>query len=141
MSCVVIDDDSEEYRDIKSSNILLDENFFPKLADFGLARLLPGDQSHLSTRFAGTLGYTAPEYAIHGQLIEKADIYNYGVVVLEILSGRKSIDMKQPPHMHYLLEWEMDQLMEVVDEGMKEKGYPREEVLRVIDLVIFDGIL
>lgn len=75
------------HRDIKSSNILLDDDFQPKIADFGLARLLPEDQSHLSTRFAGTLGYTAPEYAIHGQLSEKVDTYSFGVVVLEIISG------------------------------------------------------
>ncbi|XP_045793275.1 cysteine-rich receptor-like protein kinase 3 isoform X1 [Trifolium pratense] len=56
------------HRDIKTGNILLDDDLQPKIADFGLARLLPEDQSHLSTRFAGTLGYTAPEYAIHGKL-------------------------------------------------------------------------
>lgn len=77
------------HRDIKPSNILLDNDFQPKIADFGLARLLPEDQTHISTRFAGTLGYTAPEYAINGQLSEKVDTYSFGIVVLEIISGKK----------------------------------------------------
>lgn len=126
------------HRDIKSSNILLDEHFCAKIADFGLARLLPEDRSHLSTRVAGTLGYTAPEYAVHGQLTEKADTYSYGVVVLEIVSGRKSIDMNQLPHMQYLLEWvwklyETNEVLKMVDETMGDE-YDKEEVLRMIQL-------
>eukprot|EP00253_Pinus_taeda_P022534 PITA_22534 len=126
------------HRNIKSSNILLDEHFCAKIADFGLARLLPEDRSHLSTRVAGTLGYTTPEYVVHGQLTEKADIYNYGVVVLEIVSRRKSIDMNQLPHMQYLLEWvwklyETNEVLEMVDETMGDE-YDKEEALRMIQL-------
>lgn len=91
------------HRDIKPSNILLDDEFQAKIADFGLARLLPESQSHVSTKFAGTLGYTAPEYAIHGHLSEKVDIYSFGIVILEIISGRKCSDMDVESTTEYLL--------------------------------------
>ncbi|XP_028774947.1 cysteine-rich receptor-like protein kinase 2 [Neltuma alba] len=81
------------HRDIKTNNILLDNDLQPKIADFGLARLLPEDKTHLNTRFAGTLGYTAPEYAIHGQLSEKVDVYSYGVIILEIVSGKRNNEL------------------------------------------------
>ncbi|KAJ6837106.1 serine/threonine-protein kinase PBS1-like isoform X1 [Iris pallida] len=81
------------YRDFKSSNILLDEGFHPKLSDFGLAKLGPdGDKSHVSTRVMGTYGYCAPEYAMTGQLTVKSDVYSFGVVFLELITGRKAID-------------------------------------------------
>lgn len=94
------------YRDLKSSNILLDEGFSPKLSDFGLAKLGPtGDNTHVSTRVMGTYGYCAPEYAMTGQLTLKSDIYSFGVVLLELITGRKAIDSNCPHGEHNLVAW------------------------------------
>ncbi|XAR57120.1 Non-specific serine/threonine protein kinase [Bertholletia excelsa] len=94
------------YRDLKSSNILLDEGFHPKLSDFGLAKLGPvGDKTHVSTRVMGTYGYCAPEYAMTGQLTLKSDVYSFGVVFLELITGRKAIDNTKPPGEQNLVAW------------------------------------
>ncbi|KAL6652787.1 hypothetical protein ACP70R_011712 [Stipagrostis hirtigluma subsp. patula] len=94
------------YRDFKSSNILLGENFHPKLSDFGLAKLGPvGDKSHVSTRVMGTYGYCAPEYAMTGQLTVKSDVYSFGVVLLELITGRRAIDSTRPPGEQNLVSW------------------------------------
>nr|GEW28496.1 probable serine/threonine-protein kinase PBL21 [Tanacetum cinerariifolium] len=82
------------YRDLKSSNILLDNDFNPKLSDFGLAKLGPvGENTHVSTRVMGTYGYCDPDYAMSGKLTMKSDIYSFGVVLLELITGRKAIDV------------------------------------------------
>ncbi|GAB4839727.1 Serine/threonine-protein kinase pbs1 [Ancistrocladus abbreviatus] len=94
------------YRDFKSSNILLDVGFHPKLSDFGLAKLGPtGDKSHVSTRVMGTYGYCAPEYAMTGQLTVKSDVYSFGVVFLELITGRKAIDSTRPHGEQNLVAW------------------------------------
>ncbi|CAK9145529.1 unnamed protein product [Ilex paraguariensis] len=94
------------YRDLKSSNILLDEDYHPKLSDFGLAKLGPvGDKTHVSTRVMGTYGYCAPEYAMTGQLTLKSDVYSFGVVFLEIITGRKAIDNTRPQGEQNLVAW------------------------------------
>ncbi|KAL3505774.1 hypothetical protein ACH5RR_031156 [Cinchona calisaya] len=94
------------YRDLKSSNILLDEGYHPKLSDFGLAKLGPvGDKTHVSTRVMGTYGYCAPEYAMTGQLTLKSDVYSFGVVFLELITGRKAIDNTRCPGEHNLVAW------------------------------------
>ncbi|KAM3410074.1 hypothetical protein ACQJBY_002369 [Aegilops geniculata] len=94
------------YRDFKSSNILLGEEFHPKLSDFGLAKLGPvGDKTHVSTRVMGTYGYCAPEYAMTGQLTVKSDVYSFGVVFLELITGRKAIDNTKPHGEQNLVAW------------------------------------
>ncbi|KAG6523153.1 hypothetical protein ZIOFF_013006 [Zingiber officinale] len=94
------------YRDLKCSNILLDEDYNPKLSDFGLAKLGPvGDNTHVSTRVMGTYGYCAPEYAMTGQLTLKSDVYSFGVVLLELISGRRAMDNFRRPGERNLVSW------------------------------------
>ncbi|CAJ1941705.1 unnamed protein product [Sphenostylis stenocarpa] len=129
------------HRDIKASNILLDEKFQPRIGDFGLARFFPEDQTYLSTQFAGTLGYTAPEYAIRGELSEKADIYSFGVLVLEIISCRKNTDLTLPSEMQYLPEfawklYEKSMLMDIVDPKLREDGIEEKDAMQAFQVAL-----
>lgn len=129
------------HRDIKASNILLDDKFQPRIGDFGLARFFPEDQAYLSTTFAGTLGYTAPEYAIRGELSEKADIYSFGVLVLEIISCRKNTDLTLQSEMQYLPEYawklfERSKVIDLVDPKMQENGFVERDVMQTIQVAL-----
>ncbi|XP_057853910.2 probable LRR receptor-like serine/threonine-protein kinase At1g56130 isoform X3 [Cryptomeria japonica] len=128
------------HRDIKPSNILLDNSLNPKIADFGLAKLFDETESHISTRVAGTIGYLAPEYAMRGCLTEKADVFSFGVVTLEVVSGRSNTDTSLPQESVYLLEWawqlhEQERLLELMDPQLRPT-YIEEEVLRVIAVAL-----
>ncbi|KAK7412244.1 hypothetical protein VNO78_03695 [Psophocarpus tetragonolobus] len=120
------------HRDLKTSNILLDNELNPKISDFGLAHVFEGDQSTVTTkRIVGTVGYMSPEYAINGLLSLKSDVFSFGVIVLEILSGTRNNNFKDPDHDHNLLGqawklWNEGRAVEFMDVNLALTTIPLE---------------
>lgn len=136
------DDINVLYRDFKSSNILLDSNYNPKLSDFGLAMLGPTNgRSCVSTRVMGTYGYSAPEYISTGHLTARCDVYSFGVVLLEILSGRQVIDHNQPSGEKNLVKWAKPRLktkgkMSCILDSSLDGCYPWESARKAAKLAL-----
>ncbi|THG23337.1 hypothetical protein TEA_010785 [Camellia sinensis var. sinensis] len=128
------------HRDIKATNVLLDKDLNAKISDFGLAKLNEEENTHISTRIAGTIGYMAPEYAMRGYLTDKADVYSFGIVALEIVSGKSNTNYRPKDEFVYLLDWayvlqEQGSLLELVDPILGSK-YPQEEAMDMLNIAL-----
>ncbi|KAK9056899.1 hypothetical protein SSX86_024263 [Deinandra increscens subsp. villosa] len=128
------------HRDIKATNVLLDKNLNAKISDFGLAKLDEEDDTHISTRIAGTYGYMAPEYALRGYLTDKADVYSYGIVLLEIVSGTANIVDRANEYKLVLLDRALElkatgNMMDLVDPRLGSQ-YDIMEMMVVINLAL-----
>ncbi|KAL2253626.1 cysteine-rich receptor-like protein kinase 2 isoform X1 [Sesamum indicum] len=134
------------HRDIKASNILLDSRLRAKIADFGLARSFQEDKSHISTTIAGTLGYMAPEYLAHGQLTEKADVYSFGVLLLEIVTGRQNNGSKTSQYTESLatIAWKHFQertIEDLIDPNLMLHNYENIDIKSEFLRVVHTGLL
>lgn len=130
------------YRDFKSSNILLDGDFNAKLSDFGLAKLGPANgESHVSTGVVGTYGYAAPEYIATGHLYVKSDVYGFGVVLLEMITGMRVLDTNRPSSQHNLVDWarpalpDKRRLRKIIDPRL-DQDYPSKAAIKASELIL-----
>ncbi|KAL4281501.1 hypothetical protein GQ457_03G039550 [Hibiscus cannabinus] len=120
------------HRDIKSSNILLDKQWNPKVSDFGLAKLLGSERSYVTTRVMGTFGYVAPEYASTGMLNERSDVYSFGILLMEIISGRNPVDYSRPQGEVNLVEWLKTMVTNRNAEGVLDPRLPEKPSSRAL---------
>ncbi|GLT34205.1 hypothetical protein SLA2020_087320 [Shorea laevis] len=120
------------HRDIKSSNILLDKQWNSKVSDFGLAKLLGSERSYVTTRVMGTFGYVAPEYASTGMLNERSDVYSFGILLMEIISGRNPVDYSRPAGEVNLVEWLKAMVTNRNAEGVLDPRLPEKPSIRAL---------
>lgn len=128
------------HRDIKASNILLDSNFEAKVADFGLAKLASEGFTHVSTRVMGTFGYLAPEYASSGKLTDRSDVFSFGVMLLELITGRRPVDTTPSFAEDSLVDWARPLLARAMEDGNLDalvdpriqNNYNLNEMMRVV---------
>ncbi|KAL5135540.1 Receptor protein kinase TMK1 [Glycine soja] len=129
------------HRDLKPSNILLADDFKAKVSDFGLVKLAPeGEKASVVTRLAGTFGYLAPEYAVTGKITTKADVFSFGVVLMELLTGLMALDEDRPEESQYLAAWfwhiksDKKKLMAAIDPALDVKEETFESVSIIAEL-------
>ncbi|KAI3417788.1 Protein kinase domain-containing protein [Psidium guajava] len=128
------------HRDLKSSNILLGDDYRAKVSDFGLVKLAPDGEKSVATRLAGTFGYLAPEYAVTGKITTKADVFSFGVVLMELLTGLMALDEERPEESQYLVGYfwniksDKEKLMAAIDPTLDKKEETYESISTIAEL-------
>jgi serine/threonine protein kinase len=124
------------HRDVKASNVLLDSNFQARVADFGFAKLIPDGETHVTTKVKGTLGYLAPEYAMLGKASESCDVFSFGILLLELASGKKPVEKLNPTTKLTITEWALPlacdkKFKEIADPKLKD-SFVEDELKRMV---------
>ncbi|XP_019199317.1 PREDICTED: receptor protein kinase TMK1-like [Ipomoea nil] len=128
------------HRDLKPSNILLGDDFRAKVSDFGLVKLAPDRERSVATRLAGTFGYLAPEYAVTGKVTTKVDVFSFGVVLMELLTGLTALDEERPEESRVLFEWfwamkfNKESIIATIDPSMNAKEDIYDSICTVSEL-------